>query len=360
MARLVEVFEKYGAVEKDAQKEACIGALRALFNGEARVDVPLEEALRSEDFAPLFQEIISRDVVEPREPQYIVSEVLARVIRVERHAPVYRIPGIGPLRAFEIEEGAEIPAAAPEVFRYAAEIRVTKKGVRVAVTEELRELGEWNVWGYLVRAATTALRRLKEQLCFEAFTEVAGRAPVFDADNANLMPSGVDETGAKNGTLSILDIVDMAARLLANEYRPTDLLAHPLAWTIFAKDPFLRNLWVAPGIFGRGIFQEPRIDIAQYLPWTFQVHLTPFVKLDTTATPYKTDLFLVDRNDLIIILQVGEARAEEFDDPARDIHHLKVVEWYGIGVPNLGRAIAAALNIRLAEKKGPITIVKTV
>jgi hypothetical protein len=70
----------------------------------------------------------------------------------------------------------------------------------------------------------------------------------------------------------------------------------------------------------------------------------PFNQVDKTF-----DFYIIDRNNIGVILVKDEISTEQFDDPTRDIVSLKLKERYGVGVLNGGLGIAVARNIKFAK-----------
>jgi hypothetical protein len=60
-------------------------------------------------------------------------------------------------------------------------------------------------------------------------------------------------------------------------------------------------------------------------------------------------MYIVDRNNIGVLLVKEDISTEQFDDPTRDIKTLKIKERYGIGILNEGRAIMVARNIAYAR-----------
>ena len=59
----------------------------------------------------------------------------------------------------------------------------------------------------------------------------------------------------------------------------------------------------------------------------------------------KFDFYLVDKNNVGVLLVKEDISTEQFDDPTRDIQSLKLKERYGVGILNGGLGIAVAKNI---------------
>ena len=94
------------------------------------------------------------------------------------------------------------------------------------------------------------------------------------------------------------------------------------------------------------------------LPFAFNVMLSPFIPLDKKNKRF--DMYVVDRNNIGVLLVKEDLTTEEFREPARDIRNLKIKERYGIGILNEGKAVAVAKNISMAKSYNEPTRIKSV
>ena len=78
------------------------------------------------------------------------------------------------------------------------------------------------------------------------------------------------------------------------------------------------------------------------------VQFSPFVPFTQEGQP-TFDFYLVDRNNVGVLLVKDDISTEQFDDPTRDIQSLKLKERYGVGILNGGLGIAVAKNIKFAK-----------
>jgi hypothetical protein len=81
------------------------------------------------------------------------------------------------------------------------------------------------------------------------------------------------------------------------------------------------------------------------------VIVTPFVSFTAKsgATPAKSDVFLIDRNEVGTLLVKDEMSTDQFDDPTRDIRQMKMKERYDIVMLGDGEGITVAKNVNLAR-----------
>jgi hypothetical protein len=309
--------------------------------------VTIKEAFASSDAAILFPKIISRTLKEAAEPQLLVTPLLSTV-RLGKGRSL-EFPAVNAIQAAEIPEGQEYPEQAL-AFAKQIEGKVSKKGVKLAFTEEVIADSLWDIVGMHVRAAGRAMARLKEQIALSRFKDAA--TIVYDNDSGSYDDTtGRDINGALNGTISWDDIVDMAAVLMAENHVPTDFILHPLMWSLFLKD----NVFHAGGAqmnTSWGYRPQSKEGTANATaPMGLNVIVSPFVSFTAKngATPAKSDLFLIDRNEVGTLLVKDDMSTDQFDDPSRDIRSMKMKERYDIVMLGDGEGITVAKNVKLAR-----------
>ncbi|AOQ24698.1 hypothetical protein MTAT_20430 [Moorella thermoacetica] len=310
--------------------------------------VTVREALSTTDASILIPQVITGVMREAAEPVYIGTKFLQPVRLIGGRSII--IPAVGEMRAHDIPEGAPYPEESIdfELLEGSGEVRVGKTGLIVRVTDEMVNDSQWDVIGILLRKAGRAMARLKEEKAFNAFSRHGHL--VFDNNLRQQYPNagttGRDFKGKFNNTMSVEDFIDMFVAVMANGYVPTDVIMHPLCWMIFAKNQVIGSL--AMGAFGAEPSQmalKPEA-VQGRLPFPITINFSPFVPFDRFNRVF--DMYVVDRNEVGILLVKDDLGTEEWTDPERDIHAIKVRERYGIGVLNEGKAIAVARNIRFA------------
>jgi hypothetical protein len=317
----------------------------------------MQEMLSTQAATYLIPRVVIGQMRQAAEPLYIGSKLLKKV-RLE-NGNMMIFPSIGVMRAYDVAEGQEIPEDTIDWQTHETpEIRVGKSGVRVRITDEMISDSQWDVVNILIQEAGRAMARHKEQKIFYNFTRFGHT--VFDNSIRAQVPAagttGLAFDGSYNNTLSAEDFLDVIIAVMANEYTPTDILLHPLAWTVFAKNELMGSILNAPYNYypAKGEpkgFQLGPDSIQGRIPFGFNVQLSPFIPLDKKNKVF--DMYVVDRNHIGVLLVKEELTVERFDEPARDIQNLKIRERYGIGILNEGKAIAVAKNIAL-DKSFPI------
>jgi hypothetical protein len=311
--------------------------------------VTIKEAFASPDAAALFPKVLSRTLREAAEPQLLVTPLLSTV-RLGKGRSL-EFPAVNAIQAAEIPEGQEYPEQAL-AFAKQVEGKVSKKGVKLAFTEEVVADSLWDIVGLHVRAAGRAMARLKEQIALSRFKDAA--TVVFDNDNVSFdNTTGTDIDGAANGTVTWDDIIDMAAVLMAENHVPTDFILHPLMWSVFLKDAIFHAGGAASGVGTSWGYrpQSAQSAVNATAPMGLNVLVSPFVSFTAKsgATPAKSDLFLIDRNEVGTLLVKDDMSTDQFDDPTRDIRALKMKERYDIVMMGDGEGITVAKNVSLTR-----------
>jgi hypothetical protein len=309
--------------------------------------VTIKEAFGSPDAAILFPKVISRTLKEAAEPQLLVTPLLS-VVRLGKGRSL-EFPAVNAIQAAEIPEGQEYPEQAL-AFAKQIEGKVSKKGVKLAFTEEVIADSLWDIVGLHVRAAGRAMARLKEQIALSRFKDAA--TVVFDNDGGTATTGrGID--GAANDTITWDDVIDMAAVLMAEKHIPTDFILHPLMWSVFLKDAIFHTGGSAAAV-NTSWGYRPQTEGAALnatAPMGLNVIVSPFVSFTAknNSTPAKSDLFLIDRNEVGTLLVKDDMSTDQFDDPSRDIRQMKMKERYDIVMLGDGEGITVAKNVNLAR-----------
>lgn len=287
------------------------------------------------------------------DPVYLASKFYKKIRLKNGQAVMF--PSIGVMRAHDVAEGQEVPEETVDwQLHKNSLISVGKSGVRIQYSDELQADIEFDLVSILIQEAGRAMARLKEQKAFDEWLRHGWT--VFDNNLRATYPeagtTGLDFDGNLNDTLSVDDLLDIIIAVYNNEYTPTDLVLHPLAWTVFARNGLTGSL-TAP--YDRDTKRE--MPNAQFklgpesiqgrLPFSFNVNLSPFAPIDRSAKTF--DIFCVDANNVGVQIVKDDLKTENFRDPSRDLNNIKVIERYGFGTYNEGRAICSAKNIRMAR-----------
>jgi len=328
-------------------------AWETAFNEDGHLEednrVTITEAFSSPDAPILFPRVINRTLREAAEPQLLITPLLSTVRLGQGRS--LEFPAVNAIQANEIPEGQEYPEQAL-AFAKQIEGKVSKKGVKVAFTEEVIADSLWDIVGLHVRAAGRAMARLKEQIALSRFKNAS--TIVFDCSGGTAgvgATTGRDINGAANDSVTWDDVLDMAAVLIAEHHIPTDFILHPLMWAVFLKDfVFHQGGANYSGAWGQRI-GDPPANLNQTAPLGLNVLVSPFVSFTAKngSTPAASDIFLIDRNEVGVLLVKDDMSTDEFNDPTRDIRSLKMKERYDIIMLGDGEGITVAKNISLVR-----------
>ena len=314
-----------------------------------------KDFLASPSAKVLIPRVIIGTMRQAADPVYLASKFYKKVRLQNGQAVLF--PSIGVMRAHEVAEGQEIPEETVDwQLHKNSMIHVGKTGVRIQYSDELKSDLEFDLVSVLLQEAGRAMARLKEQKAFDEWLRHGWT--VFDNNlrsvNPNAGTTGVDFEGNVNDTLSIDDILDLIIAVYNNEYTPTDLIMHPLVWSVFAKNGLTGSLTAPYDAQAKKNREMPNAQfklgpesIQGRLPFAFNVNLSPFAPIDVYNKTF--DIFCVDGNNVGVQIVKDELKTEEFRDPSRDLNNIKVIESYGSGTYNEGRAICSAKNISMAR-----------
>lgn len=339
-------------------------------NGSATAaEIPyrtIEEALTTRDANLFIPKTIERVLIEAAEPQYLATQFFRKVTLESGKSMEF--VNFSALIAHEIPEGAEYPEEYLDLARFGGkatvDIKVKKYGLKVNVTEEVIKDSQWEVLGMHIEAAGRALARKKEEVCFLEMSR--NGHIVFDAklggtldeetghytpNESGLAPTGRGFDGYYNGTLTTQDFIDMCTSIMAAGLIPTDVIMHPLCYSLFLSNKDLMGmLTLSP--FGGGqnaTAQAPQIPMpGNYsVPGGLALSFSPYVPFDLENKTF--DMYVLDKNNVGIMVVKDEMSTEQFSDPLRDIQTLKVRERYGVGIIAGGLGVAVAKNLRFAK-----------
>lgn len=348
--------------------------IRNIYGDYSKGSATIREALMSTDTVRLIPKVIEGQLREAAEPEYLASKFM-NVIHVEgNNSAVYVVPVVGEIFASEVTEGGRYNEQNLDfntVENGQLEIRVKKYGLKVTISEEAIQDSSWDIYGINVRKMGRAMARLKEENCFNAFSN-HGHI-LFDNDKREQFPeagtTGRDADGSYNDTLSVEDFLDLVLALMGNNRVPTDIIMHPLTWVIFARNSMIGNgltfgafggnqvhPWGAtqgtPGFAGLSSEEGPQKlimrpdQVQNRLPVPLAINFSPFVRFDKLKKRF--DMYCIDRSEVGVIVEREELSTDDWNDPERDMRMLKVKERYGVGILDNGKGITVARNIAVA------------
>jgi hypothetical protein len=330
----------------------------------------VREALTTADLTikNLIPQTIESIILEAAEPEYLASPFFTKISLNEGRS--IEIVNFGALRASEIAEGGNYPEqqlnAAKFGGKFSTEVKVKKYGLLVNISDEMISDSQWDVIGMHLRAAGRAMARAQEEACFYEMSQHGhviydcDLAGTIDGDGhftpngtaADLAPTGRGWDGFLNGTLTVEDFIAMMTSIMASGFRPTDVLMHPLCYSLFLANQDLATMFAGMAAFGGGGSTSPQLAVPA--PGTYampmpglRLQFSPYVPFDEVAK--KFDVYVLDRNNVGVIVEKDPIAIEQFDNPLRDIQSLKIRARWGVGILNGGLGICVAKNVQFKK-----------
>jgi len=330
----------------------------------------------------LLPKVISTVVREAIEPMLIGTSLLQTINYTMGQTILLPAEAALSVAELDIPEGGEYPEAKLSRGGAAMTANIGKSGIAVKITEEMIRYSQVDVINMHLKAAARTLARHKE---VKIFNMISSEGRVY-FDNANPVNSVLGVThgrgfnGAANGSVTADDLFDLWGHLLARGFNGNSMLIHPLAYTMFLKDPNMRamffnantnvlfaswrgnamggNPWALAGMgLSAGSIENVNPDtevelrnqhinsapvLPGYMGQAMTVIVSPFVNYDPIRK--LTDIAIFDRGQLGVILVDEQPTTEEWNDPARDIRKIKIRERYALGILNEGQAVALIKN----------------
>lgn len=354
---------------------AQIAAVNRMMTREGRdIRVNMKEFLNSPDASWLIKAVIDTRLQSVVEPQLICSQKLAKTITVDG-AKLIQFPILGALRAGRVGPGGKYPQDQLSAAEGQTSIEVEKMGLQIPLAEEIIEDSQWDVVGLHIDAGRNAMLRLREEDCFNCMSDMGNVA--FDNDiggavahRLDAQTTGKDASGNYNGSISWMDLVDAFGRMIESGYNPTDMAMPPGIWVAFVKDPFMRFIMLMQGNAAPAMGDLGPGAIASNVPFPVNIHISPFIKFATTKTinvlasatdstgtnqtAPAAELYIVDRNNGLVVAERESMSSEEFEKPENDIRILKFKERRGQTLLNGGKGVVVIKNILLQANEEPL------
>lgn len=307
--------------------------------------VTLTEALTTQDASILIPRVVTGMMRDAAEPLYVGTNMLDKVRLTEGRS--IEFPSMSAMRAHDIGESQSyLEETVDFQLHRTQEVKVGKSGMIVRATSEMIADSQWDVLGILFQKAGQAMGRLKEEKAFNQMSMHGHQ--VFNnhlrEQYAEAGTTGLDINGQLNNTMSTADLVDLFIALMANGKNATDILMNPLSWQVFFQNDLMQSLTHA-ALGGSQITNlqiNPEV-VSGRIPFAVNLTFSPFIPFNHETKEF--DMYVVDRNEVGILLEKDPISTEQFNDPMRDIESIKIKERYGIGILDEGKAVATARNI---------------
>lgn len=340
------------------------------FDARSGSFVTMEDALTHYDSPIVLPKVIDQMLIEPIEPLLTVSKAFTVVSGSDVESLMAQWPALGSIEADDMALTQEYPERYLTMDGGFAVSAVGKVGVATKIAQETIRESRYDLVGLHVRAMGAALARKKEkkswtvlnstgQLVFSNYNQAGA---VFGAT------TGRSRDGTFNGAITGDDLFKAWAHSASQGFPFSQLFCHPLAWTLFARDPLTRQFALA-GLaqyynalngsasgpvpqYGNGLGITGGYDntasefsftanstaaVPGYIPMPLSIIPTPFASFD--AATMLTDIIAVSPGNVGVIVQKEGVTTGSWEDPARDILKIKASERYGFGVPNMGLGV---------------------
>jgi hypothetical protein len=342
----------------------------------------VQDMYSTPDAPMLMPKVISSVVREAIEPMLIGASLLQRVNYTMGQTIMLPATGALSVADLDIPEGGEYPEGKLDQGGSAMVANIGKSGIAVKITEEMIRYSQVDVISMHLRAAGRCLARHKEVKIMNMLSGMG--VAYFDNKTPKKSMLGVTHgrgfNGAANGSLTADDIFDVWGHIMARGFMANAMMVHPLMYVHFLKDPTMRafasasngtlygswtgspvggNPWTKPaGGLSLGSIENVKPDtdpklrnqlidsgmvLPGYLDVPFQVIVSPWVRYD--AIKKQTDVIIIDKNELGVMLVDEDPTTEEWMDPARDIKKIKIRERYALGILNEGQNVGIIKNV---------------
>jgi hypothetical protein len=332
----------------------------------------LKEMLTSTDIIDQIPKVITGQMIEAAEPQYLAANFFTKVTAPAGGVSVI-VPIIGEVFAKEIGEAEPYNEDSPDTATLenaGVTIDIKKIGLKVSITEEAMTDYTWDIYNITLRKIAGAFVRFKEEKCMNEFSK-HGHI-IFDNALRDQDPAagttGLGENGLPNNTLSVEDFLDLMLAAITNHRNPTDCIMHPLTWVVFARNAMVGAgmTWGALGgadvhpsggtqgtpnagmqnNMGPQKFILRPEQVQNRLPFALTMNVSPFVNFDKEKKLF--DMYVIDRSNVGVIAQRENITMDNWNNPERDIQFVKARERYGVGITDHGLGIMVARNIAVA------------
>lgn len=353
-----------------------------LFNGKNMDGTPLKEnldkvdfteATKTDDLSVVIPRVFNTILQEPVEPAYFLMNQVAEEIRMASNDPLsIEFPSMGAAIAEEIGENGEYPNLTLSFARNQVFMKIRKYGGQANLSEELVKASQYPLMALHLRMLKSAIDRKGESLLFDTMQATAHVVFDNESTDAEYQTSGVDSANAANYAFTYTDLIKMCSVLVGHRYQATHMLAHPMAYSIFSLDPFLKAQFVHLGQIGGQIWNTPPQENMQsvtpfgiaYVPYyaldfneNSQLAAGPGTGLDPTLL---TDIYVIDQRNSLYFANKGPAELDSREDWFKDATTMKCRRYMAVSAKDGGRGMARAKKIRVEESFNPLYTIRTV
>jgi len=358
------------------------------------------DLVRSSEITPLLQKSMEILIREPVEPLMIITSLFTRV-QAEGLSTQVLAGAIGAVYAQDVQEHGTYPEVNFQIGGAVSTAYIGKAGIAASFTDEALRYSTYDIMAMNLRLMGSALVRHKEQKAV-AFLKSLGTS-LFDNKNPTQSLFGVctgrDIALAKNGSMTMDDLMRGMAHMAEEGFAADTLLMHPLFYYNFVQDPVLREMMlshgggayfnpysgnpgpqnpyqqgamgamgpsngrtIVPGGQARGAYTgntlsgDPASGLASrsqqansapnlpsYFPFGFRVLVSPLCPFDPENM--SGDIFLLSSGNIGFHLVDEEPTTVEWRDENTEVVKVKIRERYGFAVAHEGQGVGVFKNV---------------
>lgn len=242
-----EYSDEFQALVAERDVESVYDIVEAMVTGRHPDKYKIKDVMMSQDFPKLVYTATDILMQSRIVPNRVVSQYLFNTIPYNGAGEEVTIRTLGGVRVEEVPEGAQYPETSSALSdqAYRVKLEIKKYGAKVAGTRELIESDNWGIFAYTVQQLAQELLNKRERLCVDMLNEEAGQVLIDNADAASVplgSTTGRDITGAQNGALGVDDLMNLMSYMQIRGYDIDTVLVHPFAWTMWVRDPEIREI----------------------------------------------------------------------------------------------------------------------
>ena len=231
-------------------------SLLRMINGEVKssekIGSFIKNSMNAGTFGTVFSTAVEVFILDYIRPQLIVSNALATTIPVGNKinkSLIALIRSFGSVKIGEVPKTGTLPILNPNLAEYAEQIAfdIKKYGVKIELDNDMIESDEWGIFGYLLTQIADAFKQRKEYEVLKVVNqsgEVVLDNSVAGVANASLGlgTTGVDVSGAQNGTVTLDDFIKVFGYMSIRGHQPTTILVNPFLLYNMYGDSELKSI----------------------------------------------------------------------------------------------------------------------
>lgn len=359
-----------------------------------------KDAISSSEIRPLIQSTLETILREPLEPIMIITDLYTKIQKKGMEVNVLA-GAIGAVTAGDVGERGTYPEVMFQIGGGMQTAYIGKSGIAASFSDEALRYSTWDLMAINLRLMKNALVRHKEQKAVSFLSNLG--TTLYDnlspASSAFGVCTGRGLDMAANGTMNMDDLFRGMGHMAEEGFPADTLLMNPLFFYMFLQDPVLRSLMLAhgggayfqqwtgnpgpqdpwsngamggmgpsrgnrvtpgPGITGapesgrtatgvagreHGMTAAPQLP--SYLPWNFQIKVSPLVTFDPETG--LGDIILLSSGNVGYYLVDEDLTQVEWRDEATEAVKFKLRERYGFAVAHEGQGVGVYKNVKLAR-----------